>query len=95
VLFRSNKPHTFTTCLNQKESVPKSKEETDCTMKDIKTEGNTVIWTIVCKDSTSKGKITYAGKSYEGIMETTTKQEGKDMTIKMTMKGKYLGPCQK
>jgi hypothetical protein len=89
------KPNTFTTCLNQKESVPKSKKETDCTMKDLKTEGNTVTWTVVCKDATSKGRITYAGTTYDGMTETTMKQDGKDTTIKTTMKGKYLGPCQK
>lgn len=89
------KPHTTTACLNQKESVPKGKNETDCTMKDLKAEGNTVTWTVVCKDSTSKGRITYAGTSYDGMTETTMKQDGKDTTIKTTMKGKYLGPCQK
>jgi len=89
------KPHTTTTCLNRKESVPKGKNETDCTMKDLKTEGNTVTWTVVCKDATSKGRITYAGTSYDGMTETTMKKDGKDTTIKTTMKGKYLGPCQK
>lgn len=89
------KPHTFTTCLNQKESVPKGKNETDCTMKDVKTEGNTVSWTAVCKEATSRGKITYAGDTYDGVTESTMKQDGKDMTIKTTMKGKYVGPCQK
>jgi len=88
------KPNIFTTCLNRKESVPKGKNETDCTMKDLKTEGNTVTWTVVCKDATSKGRITYAGTSYDGMTETTMKEDGKDTTIKTTMKGKYLGPCQ-
>lgn len=89
------KPHTFTNCLSQKDSVPKGKNETDCTVKDVKTDGNTVSWTVVCKEATSKGKITYAGTTYEGTTESTIKQEGKDMTIKTTMKGKYIGPCSK
>jgi hypothetical protein len=89
------KPNTFTTSLNRKESVPKSKNDTECTIKDLKTEGNTVTWTVVCKDATSKGRITYAGTTYDGMTETTMKQKGKDTTIKTTMKGKYLGPCQK
>jgi hypothetical protein len=89
------KPQTFTTCLSQKESVPKGKSENDCSVKDVKTEGNTVSWTVICKEATSKGRITYAGDTYEGATESTMKQDGKDMIIKTTMKGKYVGPCQK
>jgi hypothetical protein len=89
------KPQTVTTCLSQKESVPKGKNETDCTMKDVRTEGNTVSWTVVCKEATSKGRITYAGATYEGTTESTMKQDGKDMTIKTTMKGRHVGPCPK
>jgi hypothetical protein len=89
------KPQAFRTCLSQKESVPKGKNETDCTVKDVKTEGNTVSWAIVCKEATSKGRITYAGDTYEGMTESTVKQDGKDMIIKTTMKGKYIGPCPK
>jgi hypothetical protein len=89
------KPQTITTCLSQKDSVPKGKNETDCTVKDVKTEGNTVSWTVVCKEVTSKGRITYAGATYEGTTESTMKQDGKDVTIKTTMKGKHIGPCPK
>jgi hypothetical protein len=89
------KPQTITTCLSQKDSVPKGKNETDCTVKDVKTEGNTVSWTVVCKEATSKGRITYAGATYEGTTESTMKQDGKDVTIKTTMKGKHIGPCPK
>ena len=89
------KPQTFTTCLSKSDYVPKTPKETDCTIKDVKTEGNTVTWTVVCKDATMKGRITYAGTTYDGTMETSMKQEGKDMTVKTTMKGKHLGPCTK
>jgi hypothetical protein len=89
------KPHTITTCLSQKDSVPKAKNETDCTVKDVKTDSNTVSWAVVCKESSSKGRITYAGTTYEGMTESTMKQDGKDVTIKTTMKGKHLGPCPK
>jgi len=89
------KPQTFTTCLSKTDYVPKEKAATDCTMKDVKTDGDTVTWTMVCKDSTMKGRITYAGATYDGAMETTMKQDGRDMTVKTTMKGKHLGPCTK
>jgi len=87
------KPHIMTTCLTQREPIAKVKEESDCKMQDMTTVGNTVTWTIVCPNATSKGTITYAGTSYDGLMESVMKVEGKEMTMKMTMKGKYLGPC--
>ncbi len=89
------KPHTMTTtaCLTQKDPVAKIDEKTNCKMQDLSTVGNTVSWKIVCPEGTSKGSVTYAGTTYDGIMETNMKMEGKEMTSKMTMKGKYLGPC--
>ena len=89
------KPHTFTTCLSQKDYVPKDTGQADCIMKDTKIDGNTVTWTVVCKDSTVKGKITYAGSTFDGLIDTTTEENGKEMTTKMTMRGKRLGPCPK
>jgi len=87
------KPHTMTMCLSQKDSVPKDTEQKDCTMKDIQVDGNTVNWEVICKDSSGKGSVTYAGSTFDGVMETMMKEGGKEMTAKMTMKGKYLGPC--
>lgn len=89
------KPQTFTTCLKQNDYVPKGEEQKDCTMKDVRVDGDTVTWEIVCKDSSGKGKITYAGSSFDGIMETLMKEGGKDVTAKMAMKGKHIGPCDK
>jgi hypothetical protein len=87
------KPHTMTTCLSQKDYVPKDTEQKDCTMKDLKVEGNTVNWEMLCKNSSGKGSVTYAGSTFDGVMETMIKEDGKEMNAKMTMKGKYLGPC--
>jgi hypothetical protein len=87
------KPHTMTTCLSQKDYVPKDTQQKDCTMKDVKVEGNTVSWEMLCKDSRGKGTVTYAGSTFDGVMETMMKEDGKEMNAKMTMKGKYLGPC--
>ena len=89
------KPQTITTttCLSQQDYVPKDTTQKDCTMKDLKVDGNTVNWEILCKDSSGKGRITYAGSTFDGVMETMMKEGGKEMNAKMTMKGKYLGPC--
>lgn len=89
------KPHSFTTCLSQKDYVPKDTEQKDCTMKDVRVEGNTVIWEMVCKDSSGKGRVTYAGDTFDGVIETMMKEGGETMNARMTMKGKYIGPCTK
>jgi Protein of unknown function (DUF3617) len=84
---------TNTTCITKEKAVPQ-KSESGCTMKDIKTQGNTVTWTIICKEAISKGKVTYVGSTMDGVMETTVKTEGQTMTMKSTLKGKRLGPCK-
>jgi hypothetical protein len=89
------KPQTFTTCLKQTDYVPKNADQKDCTMKDVNVSGNTVSWEAICKDTSGKGTITYAGDTYDGAMEMTMKEGGKDMNMKMTMKGKHIGPCDK
>lgn len=87
------KPHTMTACLSQKDYVPKDTQQKDCTMKDLNVDGNTVSWEMLCKNSSGKGTVTYAGSTFDGVMETIIKEGGKEMTAKMTMKGRYLGPC--
>ncbi|GAB4484286.1 MAG: DUF3617 family protein [Thermodesulfovibrionales bacterium] len=86
-------PQTVTTCLNKTDYVPKGEDQKDCTMKDVNVSGNTVTWSMVCKDSTAKGQVTYAGTTFDGMTEMVMKQDGKDQTMKMTMKGKHIGPC--
>ena len=80
---------------NQQSAVPQT-AESGCTVKDVKTQGNTVTWTVVCKEgmSTSTGKVAYAGSGMDGVVETTVKTGGQTMTMKSTMKGKRIGPCQ-
>jgi hypothetical protein len=89
------KSHTVTTCLSKQDYVPQNTKQPDCTMQDTRVDGNTVTWAVVCKDSTAKGTITYAGSTFDGVIDTTMKESGKEMTAKMTMRGKHLGPCPK
>jgi hypothetical protein len=84
---------THTSCLTKEKAVPQT-AESGCTIKDMKTQGNTVTWTMVCRDATSTGKITYAGTTMNGISEMTVKTNGKTMTMKTTIKGKRIGPCK-
>jgi hypothetical protein len=87
------KSFTHTTCLTKEKAVPQT-TQSECTMKDVKTQGNTVTWTMVCKEATSTGKVTYAGTTMDGVVETTVKAGGKTMTMKSTIKGKRIGPCK-
>ena len=90
-----SKSFTHTTCLTKEKAVPHT-AESGCTIKDMKTQGDTVTWTVVCREgmSTSKGKVTYAGTTMEGAIETTVKTNEQTMTMKSTMKGKRIGPCK-
>ncbi len=85
---------TNTSCLTKEKAVPQT-AESSCTLKDVKTEGNTVTWMMVCKEATSEGKVTYARNTMEGTFETTMKSGGQTMTMKNIMKGKRIGPCNK
>jgi hypothetical protein len=84
---------THTTCLTKEKAVPQT-AESGCTIKDVKTQGNTVTWTVVCREGTSTGKVTYAGTTMDGVIETTVKTNGKTITMKNTIKGKRIGPCK-
>jgi len=86
---------THTSCLTKEKAVPQT-AESGCTVKDVKTQGNTITWTVVCREgmSMSTGKVTYAGTTMDGVVETTVKTGGKTMTMKSTMKGKRIGPCK-
>jgi hypothetical protein len=88
-----SRSYTNTTCLTKEKAVPQT-AESGCTIKDMKTQGNTVTWTVVCKEATSTGKVTYAGTTMDGVIETTVKTGGQTMTMKSTMKGKRIGPCK-
>ncbi len=93
-------PTTMRQCLSKKDLVPKTDNDKDCVVKNQQTSGNTVRWTIICKDSdgTSEGKgvITYSGNSYKGTIKMTATDKGgstEQMTMRLT--GRYLGPCSK
>jgi len=65
---------------------PEKPAKSDCKMTDMKSVGNTVTWAVTCPDAVSKGKVTYAGSTFDGTMETTVNQGGKKMQMKSKMK---------
>ena len=82
---------THNSCLTKEKAVPQT-SQSDCTIKDLNNLGDTITWTVVCREGAtiSKGKVKYAGTTMDGVIETTT--SGKTMTMKM--KGKRIGPCK-
>jgi hypothetical protein len=92
-------PGSFVTtkCLAGDNAVPLEsleKSGQDCSIEDVRTDGNTVRWKIRCSSEqgeiSGEGKLTYRGETFEGQMNLTT--PGGDMTQKM--KGRYVGACE-
>jgi hypothetical protein len=94
---------TIKQCMTKKDMTPKPEKQPkgqECTMKDQKVSGDTVTYTMECKnaDSTTvqNGKMTYKGDSFEGANDTTIKTKSQpEMKMISTLVGKYLGPCPK
>lgn len=93
-------PTKIRVCLTKKDPVPVSEEDKDCIVKDHTISGNTVRWSVICKDkdgtSEGKGAITYSGSSYKGTIKMTmTDKKGATEQMTFKLSGKYLGPCTK
>lgn len=94
-------PSVTKQCLTKKDSVPQGKEKNpNCKMTDQKVSGNTVTWTMVCKEKEgtveSKGSITYKGDTFDGTTTTVIKDKTrKAQQFSTKMSGKRLGPCDK
>ena len=88
-------PSTYTQCMKKDNPVPQNDQPgQQCEMKDIKTKGNTVTWTILCDSPggkmTGEGKVTYEKQSMSGTM--TMQGQGMQMISKFS--GRRIGPCK-
>lgn len=92
-------PMKHNQCMTKQDLVPSTKEKDDsCVVKEQKVSGNTVSWRVVCKDrdgtTEGDGKITYAGKSYNGVMNAKmTDKSGEVTSVKYQIQGRHTGPC--
>jgi len=89
---------TNTQCITKDSMVPQAgtaQGQGQCEMKDIRTHGDTVNWSIECSGQggamTGTGEITYHGNTFEG----TSSMSMQGMDIKTIMKGRRIGECQK
>jgi hypothetical protein len=92
-------PVTVEQCLTRKDPVPnQSTGGQECRIKDMKTKGNTVTWTMECtqRGSTMQGtgSMTFHGDRFEGKSEMKMGPEAGNMVIITLMEGRRTGPCQ-
>lgn len=93
-------PTKHNQCMTKKDAVPdQSRKGQDCKMTDQKMTGDTVSWRMQCKDrdgtTEGEGKITYAGKSYDGSMQMRmTSAKGEAHAMKLSFAGRHTGPCK-
>ena len=92
-------PQKTTQCLNEQEPVPISSAGAQgCKITDMKTQGNTVTYTMACSQqgmkTTSTGEITYKGEAFEGTSQTIMDAAAGGMTITTEVKGKRIGKCE-
>ena len=93
-------PMKHNQCMTKKDAVPDSSQKgEDCTVTDQKITGDTVSWRVQCKGrngtTDGEGKITYAGKSYEGAMQMKmTSKKGEVNVMKLAFQGRHTGPCK-
>ena len=94
-------PFTYSQCITKKDLVPQKQEKSqECTTVSQKVEGNTVSWSMTCKDKSgevtdSTGSATYAGATFVATMHSVTTDTKKNKsTANMTLQGKRTGDCK-
>lgn len=88
-------------CITRQDPLPNSIQSgMHCRIFDKSIAGNDVSWRIECADDKGKmegrGKITYAGDSFEGGMDVQIAEIGGDRRAEMrySMRGKRVGACE-
>lgn len=89
-------PVTHTQCFEKGDIVPQSEEGSEeCSVSDIRIDGNTVSWKIACSGQnggmSGTGEATYAGDTMKGTMIMI--MPGAGMKITNTLRGKRIGSC--
>jgi hypothetical protein len=90
---------TSTECITEEDADPAKHlvDEEDCTLKERKTQGDTLKWTVECRTDegsmSGNGHLTANGTTANGGMEMKVSAEGMEMTIETDWKGKRIGDC--
>ena len=89
-------PISYKSCITKKNIVPQHTKAT-CTISDIKQVGNTVSWVVKCEKEnvTSEGRVTYAGTTFDGVVNTTTNDGYTMSQLEVRLGGNTLGRANK
>jgi hypothetical protein len=93
-------PTTHTQCLSSKDVVPQKLEKNqDCKITSLKTEGDSVSWSMQCRNKEaamdSTGKVTYKSDSMNGSMTMNIKESAQGaMQVTYRMSGRRIGDCK-
>jgi hypothetical protein len=95
-------PFTTSSCITKKDLVPKAQQPgQDCKTLKQEVKGDTVEWTVQCKDASGMtmdgaGSAVYKGDTYSGEMTLTMSGAGHpSIQMKYTLNGKRTGDCKK
>lgn len=95
-------PSTHTQCMTKKDAVPQPKDQGNCQISTVKTDGKTVQWHIKCEKGPNQslegeGATTYNGDALEGHASFTLKSPRSPNPVQatQTIKGRRLGDCKK
>mgnify|MGYP001382456196 CR=1 FL=1 len=92
----------YTQCLTRDHMLPTQRDpelEKKCEAPKQSVKGNTVSWTLRCKEGGSvmeiSGKATYSGNRMNGVFKSTVRHKGqKEETSTSEVSGKRIGPCR-
>ena len=89
---------TYSSCITADHPVPKNPRGGDCNMDKMERSGGTVSWSTSCTSregrvTKAEATATYAGDTMTMDMTIHTEHDGRPMTIRQHITGRYLGPC--
>jgi len=93
-------PMKYAQCLTSKDAVPKNPETIKgCTIKNMKTEGSTVTWTMRCEEQGAaidgSGTVTYSSDTMQGTVTMTLNDpEGAKVQMTQRLSGRRIGDCK-
>jgi hypothetical protein len=92
-------PQKHTQCFTAKDSVPHPPRRagSDCSVVDVKTQGDRVTWHVKCADARGTfegdGSVVYAGASFTGSAVLKMTKNGENIQMTQTMEGHRVGEC--
>lgn len=90
---------TYSACITADMPVPKNPRGGDCSVAKMERSGGTIHWRASCTMPNGKTSTAEATANYDGDAMTmdmtirTEREDGKSLTMRQHISGRYLGPC--